>query len=766
MPDMDTTADMEGGVSRPRLSYAAIAEQLLTRRLAQPDLSASGDKQKTALPHAFRRLAPVFALDHAAAAGEPPRAIIAVLAAGLVEAIQAGASRILLKSASGALTPLGNSGEADNRSARLAAEVVADGRARASGEPSSNLACAALTRQDGEIVGVIALFDKRSGPFDGDDLVLAASVGAYIAELAVTAGLLPWLAQGVRVVPRPALASAGNDAPAKAAILSRILSIALEILTADRGWILLYDPTMDELYTALSEGLGDRELRIGAHDGIAGATFRTGELTNIPLAYQDPRFDPSIDWQIGYRTRNILCAPIFSADGQRLGVLQVVNKQHGSFDAADESHLRSLASQMGVTLDYTQLFDQVLRMKSHNESMLRSLTNGVLTIDMRGEVTFANQAALATLRRSEGELLGQPLMKVFGEMNAWILEAIDEVANGRAEKQLPNSEFYIESRGEWVSANISLLPLLDSKQHSLGFMLVIENLEGERELRRTMSRYLSNEVIDRLMQDSGEALGGTAQIASTLFSDIRGFTTLSEQLGAHSTVSMLNEYFSYMEDVLTNRSGVIDKYVGDAIMAVFGLPFAAETDAQNSVQAACDMLQVLELLNARRAAAGSGIIRIGVGIATGTVIAGNIGSPKRMDFTVIGDPVNLASRIESMTKLYGADILICAETRRRLVGTPKMRRIDVVRVRGQTRPTNVFEVLEHRAAAWTPALDEAIATYEAGLDAYLAGDWTTAQERFEASLLLRRDDKAAELMIGRCRRYRATPPPDWDGVSA
>src|SRR3984893_5746105 len=712
MPDMDAAADPEGGVSRLPLSYAAIAEQLLAHRLAQPELSPSGGNEKTALPQAFRRLAQVFALDHAAAAGEPPRAIIAVLVAGLVEAIQAGASRILLKSASGVLTPLGNGSEADDRSERLAAEVVADGRARASGEPSSNLACAALTRQDGEIVGVLELLDKRSGPFDEGDLELAAGVGAYIAELAVTAGLLPWLAQGVRVVPRPALASAGDDAPAKTANLSRIPAIAWEILAADRGWILLYDPTMDELYTALSEGLGDRELRIGAHDGIAGATFRTGELTNIPLAYQDPRFDPSIDWQIGYRTRNILCAPIFSADGQRLGVLQVVNKQHGSFDAADESHLRSLASQMGVTLDYTQLFDQVLRMKSHNESMLRSLTNGVLTIDMRGEVTFANQAALATLRRNEGELLGQPLMKVFGEMNAWILEAIDEVANGRAEKQLPNSEFYIESLGEWVSANISLLPLLDSKQNALGFMLVFENLEGERELRRTMSRYLSNEVIDRLMQDSGEALGGTAQTATTLFSDIRGFTRLSEQLGAAGTVSMLNEYFSYMEDVLTNRSGVIDKYVGDAIMAVFGLPFAAEEDVQNSVQAACDMLQVLELLNARRAAAGGGMIRIGIGIATGTVIAGNIGSPKRMDFTVLGDPVQLGSRIESITKLYGAEILICAETRRRLAGTPKMRRIDVVRVRGQTRPTNLYEVLEHRAATWTPAFDEAIATYE------------------------------------------------------
>jgi adenylate cyclase len=731
---------MDGETPAP--SFATLAERLLALRLSRPDLLGS-PANRPALAQAFHRLAGIFALDQAAAAGEPPRAMISTLAAGLAEAMQAGC-RVLLKSASDAL--------------RVIEEAGGETPAAA---PSS----VPLTRLDGEVVGALEI-DGPDGALDDQALAAAAEVARHIAELAVTAGLLPWLTAGVRLEPRENLEVSGDDARAGSTILARILATALEILGADRGWILLYDSAMDELHTVVSEGLGSRELRVGAHDGVAGATFRTGEPINIADAYQDPRFNPAIDFKIGYRTRNILCVPIFAGDGQRLGVLQVVNRRRGTFDAEDEAHLRSLAAQMGVTLDYTTLFHQVLRMKSHNESMLRSLTNGVLTFDMRGEVTFVNQAALNILRRTEEEVLDQPIMKVFGEMNAWILEAIDEVANGLAEKTLPNNEFYIESAGEWVSANTSLLPLLDSRRRTLGFMLVIESLEREREWRRTMSRYLSNEMIDRLMADSGGTLGGAAQPATTLFSDIRGFTTLSEQLGPAGTVSMLNEYFSYMEDVITNRTGVIDKYVGDAIMAVFGLPTAGDDDVQNAVTAACEMLQVLGLLNRRRAeATGAAPIRIGVGLATGTVIAGNIGSHKRMDFTVIGDAVNLASRIESMTKQYGADILICEHTRGHLAPDARVRRIDVVRVRGQSRPTALFEVFEHRAAEWTSEMRQAVSTYESGLDAYIAGDWTEAQRRFGESLRQRPDDKAARLMIDRCQRFREDPPASWDGVS-
>jgi adenylate cyclase len=751
------------------LRFADLAERLLEHRLAQPDLATSAGG--AALRPAFQTLAKVFALEHAIAAGEPPREILAVVADGLAEAVQAS-GRIVLTSAQGELV-VARAAEVDpfagDPLAALTAPVIAEGRPLivdvAVGERRLSLACAPLRRLDGEIIGAVQLFDKRQAAFDEADLALAMLIGTTLAELAVTAGLLPWLAEGGRLVPRSGAEFESGDASGRELILSRILAVALDILTADRGWILLYDPATDELCTTQSQGIGNQQLRIGVNDGIAGAAFRTGELVNIAEAYQDPRYNPAVDWQIGYRTRNIICAPIFSAEGQRLGVLQLVNKRRGAFDAADESHVKSLAAQIGVTLDYTVLFEQVLRMKSHNESMLRSLTNGVLTIDMRGEVTFANQAVLTILRRSEADTLGSPLMRIFGEMNAWILEAIDEVANGRAEKQLPNSDFYIESADEWVSANLAILPLLDAGRTTLGFMLVIENLERERELRRTMSRYLSNEVIDRLIQDSGEALGGTAQVATTLFSDIRGFTALSEALGPAGTVSMLNEYFSYMEDVLSNRSGIIDKYVGDAVMAVFGLPFPGDADAENAVQAACDMMQVLGLLNQRRAAASEGLIRIGVGIATGSVIAGNIGSPKRMDFTVIGDPVNLASRIEALTKVYGVDILICEETRRRLTLPLKQRRLDVVRVRGQLRATALYEVLEHRVAEGGAALDGSLAAYESGLVAYLAGDWENALGRFETALRLRAEDTAAVLMIERCRRYRAEPPTDWDGVS-
>jgi adenylate cyclase len=393
------------------------------------------------------------------------------------------------------------------------------------------------------------------------------------------------------------------------------------------------------------------------------------------------------------------------------------------------------------------------------ESMLRSLSNGVVTVDLAGVVTYLNPAAGRILRLDDSAV-GRPLADIFEEFNAWVVDAIDEANATGEEKLLPHSELFIAAEDDWIAANLTVVPLRDAAQAALGVMLVIEDVQREKELRRTMSRYLSNEVIDRLMVESAAELGGSSHEVTILFSDIRGFTPLTERLGARETVSMLNEYFSFMEDVVTNRGGMIDKYIGDAIMALFGSPFPSENDATNAVQAATDMFQVLQILNARRAEEGKAAIRIGVGIGTGNVITGNIGSPKRMDFTVIGDPVNLAARTEAATKTYGADILVCDATWCRLAEAPRARRVDLVRVRGQTRPTELWEILAHRP----DISDAAIDAHNRGFAAYLVGDWAAAAAQFEQVLAARPEDRPATLLAERCRRFLSSPPPRWEGV--
>jgi adenylate cyclase len=393
--------------------------------------------------------------------------------------------------------------------------------------------------------------------------------------------------------------------------------------------------------------------------------------------------------------------------------------------------------------------------------MLHSLTNGVITADPAGVLTYINPAACRILRLDGASAVGAPLADSLHGFNAWASEAIELASASGEEQALPDSEFYIESEDDWIAANVIVVPLRGESAEALGTMLVIEDIQREKELRRTMSRYLSNDVIDRLMAQGDAGLGGNTHEVTILFSDIRGFTPLTERLGAGETVSLLNEYFSFMEDVVTNRRGIIDKYIGDAIMALFGSPFPSENDAANAVQAAGDMFYVLNLLNARRAEEGKAAIRIGVGIGTGNVITGNIGSPMRMDFTVIGDPVNLAARIEEATKTYGADVLVGDATWERLAEKPRARRLDIVRLRGQTRPTELWEILTHRP----DISDAAIALYARGLDAYLAGDWSAALACFEEALADCPGDRPPAAMAERCRAFLHAPPQDWTGVT-
>ena len=223
------------------------------------------------------------------------------------------------------------------------------------------------------------------------------------------------------------------------------------------------------------------------------------------------------------------------------------------------------------------------------------------------------------------------------------------------------------------------------------FNFMIAGLRERDRIKGTFQRFVSSQVAEKLLGAKDVVLTGERRRASILFSDIRGFTSMSERMAPEEVVSMLNEYFSVMVDILIEHEGVLDKFIGDAIMAVFGAPTRHADDPVRAVQTAIAMQRALVALNEERDRRGAEAIYIGIGIATGDVVAGNIGSEKQMQYSVIGDEVNLAARIQS--KCGKEKILICPETFKAVRGMFKTLPLEPVMLKGKSHPVQIYEVV-------------------------------------------------------------------------
>ena len=300
------------------------------------------------------------------------------------------------------------------------------------------------------------------------------------------------------------------------------------------------------------------------------------------------------------------------------------------------------------------------------------------------------------------------------------------------------------------------------EKYELGSMMMFADISSEKRMKSTMSRYMDPGLAEQLMASGGEGeiMGGKQSVASVLFSDVRSFTTITEGLGAQGTVKLLNEYFEIMVDCITNEGGMLDKFIGDAMMCIFGTPVPHDDDPDRAVRAAIDMMVKLNEFNAQRAKDGKMPIDHGMGVNTD-----NIGSPKRMDYTVIGDGVNLAARIESACKQYGAHILISEFTQKACKSTYRTREVDLVIVKGKTEPVSVFEVLDYHDDSSFPNLVDVIQTFNDGIRCFRKAEWDKGLKLFKDCVKLNPGDKAAQLYIDRCEHLKANPPEgEWDGV--
>ena len=283
----------------------------------------------------------------------------------------------------------------------------------------------------------------------------------------------------------------------------------------------------------------------------------------------------------------------------------------------------------------------------------------------------------------------------------------------------------------------------------------------EQEIRNIFQKYVPKEVIDRIFMNPESMLVGENRPLAVLFSDIRSFTSLAEGLPPDELVESLNSYFSRMVEIIMRRSGIVDKYIGDAIMAFYGAPVHHADDALQAVLSSLDMLDALEGFNREQLAASRPSFRVGIGIAYGTVTVGNIGSERKMDYTVIGDMVNLASRLESLTKVYRVPLLFSEACFTQAHAAVECRFIDRVVVKGRTQGEPIYTARRGLTGREGKGWEH----HAHGVELYQARDFARAAEAFRYARLEMPEDRVSEIYLERCARYTRSPPPaDWSGA--
>ena len=314
-----------------------------------------------------------------------------------------------------------------------------------------------------------------------------------------------------------------------------------------------------------------------------------------------------------------------------------------------------------------------------------------------------------------------------------------------------------------------LSTLVFSGSFSLGFEYALERLEKLR-TRRTLERYVSKNLVKEILENPDSyysSLRGVRVPATILFSDLIGFTTLSEKADPEALVLQLNEYLSRMTSVVFRNGGTLDKFIGDAIMAVWGnvRSFGMAQDTKACVRAALGMRRELRQLNQKWREEGRMGLGMGIGINQGEVVVGNIGSHERMDPTVIGDSVNLASRLEGLTRIYGADILVGSSVAELARDEVHLRSVARVQVKGKSKPVDIFTFVGARDEEVDPEFLKWLDTYEEGLEKFRTRDFIEAKILFSRFLEFYPDDLLAKMYLDRALEYERTPPDEaWAAV--
>ena len=356
------------------------------------------------------------------------------------------------------------------------------------------------------------------------------------------------------------------------------------------------------------------------------------------------------------------------------------------FSSNDQKLLEAISIQTSIAYQNIKLLESLKKSNKLNDNIMSSITTGIIEINLFGEIQFVNKEAIRLLKKSEEEILGNHYLIIF-ENEDTLINIIQNVEINQ--ERVFETEFSLKSGNKKISVNISFSPVFDEKKDFSGIVIAIDDLSKINKVKSTFKKYVSKNIVDKLLESEDSLnLGGKESEVTILFSDIRGFTSMSEKLNPTEIVKLLNKYFKSMIDVVFKYNGTLDKIVGDELMVLYGVPLKAVDDTHNAVKTAIKMFIALDKFNQKIVKEGYKPFKIGIGINKGKAVSGNIGSEQQMNYTVIGDTINLGARLCSHAK--SGEILISKSVKDVIGDKYNFKSIPSIEVKGKENAIDVW----------------------------------------------------------------------------
>ncbi len=481
-------------------------------------------------------------------------------------------------------------------------------------------------------------------------------------------------------------------------IPSLIIEETTRVIRSDSGVILLDG---DGLGLRLKSGFGPGAMR-DALCATAQSKLEPGSSCAISHIWAADQLESQ-----GADLGSVLASPL-AGGGRSLGFVVLGRAFSGEvFSADEEKLLNAITSQAAIAMENAKLFsdvrdqrDAMSEMTTFMDNIFTSIASGVITTDVEGNtITMINRAAESMLGVREADVMGHPLVEALPAVAPLLTALIDRVETQGDSLVDHELKFDLPGRGG-VVLRLSLSPLKDKRAVITGATIVIDDLTEQRELaararriRRTFEQYVAPQVVERLLSDPDTArLGGTRREVTTMFADIRGFTAFSERQQPETLVDVLNRYLSLAADVILSEEGMLDKYFGDGVMAVFNAPLTQPDHTLRAVRAALTLREAV--LRVHPQLPESHRLQFGIGITSGMSVIGSIGSTTMKNYTAIGDCVNLASRLQRSAS--PGEILVSGDAYQEVAPYVRGRDLGMVEIRGHIEPVRVFEVYDLR----------------------------------------------------------------------